>query len=277
MADSVERGDETSVNDLARRERELGEREAAVARTEARLEAAIAAQKEQVRTREREAEEVRAARAELADQRSRESEVLRRKERELEERERALRHRLDHEGGAAEAGDSARQTQLAERERALEQRILEVTKRELALAGASSSTASDALREREEAVTARGLELAARERVLEQRVRGVSMRELETARRHAEQQRALATSVPSASPAPAPAPAAPEREGHARWSLHELERVAAAEADESVERVEELHAYLHSLREYADYEGNLPAGFDALIEDVFGDALEQTA
>jgi hypothetical protein len=92
---------------------------------------------------------------------------------------------------------------------------------------------------------------------------------------------APAVQVPTSAPAPEPAatrPAPPRRLGRAaparperapvRWNIWSLERLAR-EHPES----EELPFLVLSLREFADSAGQLPADFDALVRESFGDLL----
>ena len=89
---------------------------------------------------------------------------------------------------------------------------------------------------------------------------------------------APATQVPTTAFAPEPAAAPPRRLGRAaparpqrapvRWNIWSLERLAR-EHPES----EELRFLVLSLREFADSAGQLPADFDALVRESFGDLL----
>ncbi len=72
---------------IAKRQADLEERERAVERAEARVQAAIEAQKDSIRGRERELEEERAQRRELAAEHSRRVSELAARERELERRD----------------------------------------------------------------------------------------------------------------------------------------------------------------------------------------------
>lgn len=153
-----------------------------------------------------------------------------------------------------------------------------------------SRETEERLARRIEAITARELsvarhaaQLAIRERELE-----ASTVELEELRRRAlaaeqELQRATATPpAPAPAPVPAPAPAPvtePEApaadargavEGTAIWSLPELESFVALVADDPA-LTEQLSYYIVYLRDYASGDGLLPASFDGLLEEVFGD------
>jgi hypothetical protein len=83
-----------------------------------------------------------------------------------------------------------------------------------------------------------------------------------------------------ASPAaPAPAPAAegvetlPAGAEPREWNVWELERASREAAGSDVARDEERSFLLMYLREFADPDGMLPATFDALVRETFGDVL----
>lgn len=57
------------------------------------------------------------------------------------------------------------------------------------------------------------------------------------------------------------------------WNLWELERVTREHVSEDVARNEELAYLLMYLREFAGPDGNLPADFDGLVRDAFGDLV----
>lgn len=91
---------------------------------------------------------------------------------------------------------------------------------------------------------------------------------------------------PEREPAPAPEPF-PVREtasvlaftpsqGAAprEWNLWELERAARDHSDDDLARVEERSYLLMYLREFAGPDGVLPADFDGLVRDAFGDVLQ---
>jgi hypothetical protein len=71
-----------------------------------------------------------------------------------------------------------------------------------------------------------------------------------------------------------PPPPAPQRvvEPH-RWNLWELERVARDTVGADAARDEEQSFLLMYLREFADPGGMLPATFDGLVREAFGDVL----
>jgi hypothetical protein len=61
------------------------------------------------------------------------------------------------------------------------------------------------------------------------------------------------------------------------WNLWELERAARAHATDDVARNEERSYLLMYLREFAGPDGMLPADFDGLVRDAFGDVLHAVA
>jgi hypothetical protein len=65
-----------------------------------------------------------------------------------------------------------------------------------------------------------------------------------------------------------PAPAEPRE-----WNLWELERVVRETAGADVARDEERSFLLMYMREFADPDGMLPATFDPLVRETFGDVL----
>ena len=82
---------------------------------------------------------------------------------------------------------------------------------------------------------------------------------------------------PEAPPAPAPAaPPVAERRAVAprEWNLWDLERIARERAGDDVTRTEERALLLMYLREFATADGILPADFDGLVRESFGDALD---
>ena len=147
-------------------------------------------------------------------------------------------------------------------DRRLRARIDEVAKRERALArraGELAAREQELERREDERATATEQELERRGRLLQEHV---AERELQLDAREAE----LQAEPPQPEPA---APAGPEtRRG---WNLRALERlVHEQEATADPETSAEWSAYLFLLREHADHEGVLPASFDALVADVFG-------
>ena len=81
-------------------------------------------------------------------------------------------------------------------------------------------------------------------------------------------------------PEPEPEPEAAEvvafisaNDGPREWNLWELERAARDHATDDVARNEERSYLLMYLREFAGPDGVLPADFDGLVRDAFGDVL----
>src|SRR5262249_43515333 len=85
--------------------------------------------------------------------------------------------------------------------------------------------------------------------------------------------------------APPAAVPAPEREPEPQevtdlpheWNLWELERVARDHTTDDVAKNEERAYLLIYLREFAGPDGTLPADFDGLVRDAFGDLLHVVA
>ena len=61
------------------------------------------------------------------------------------------------------------------------------------------------------------------------------------------------------------------------WNLWDLERVAREHASGDVAENEERAYLLIYLREFAGPDGNLPADFDGLVRDAFGDLVRAVA
>ena len=81
-------------------------------------------------------------------------------------------------------------------------------------------------------------------------------------------------------PEPEPEPAVaylPVKEEPRAWNLWELERAARDHASDDVARNEERAYLLMYLREFAGPDGTLPADFDGLVRDAFGDLLRVVA
>jgi outer membrane biosynthesis protein TonB len=90
--------------------------------------------------------------------------------------------------------------------------------------------------------------------------------------------RIVAVPPPPPEPVPEPEPARvvafiPANEGPREWNLWELERAAREHATDDVVRNEERSYLLMYLREFAGPDGILPADFDGLVRDAFGDVL----
>ena len=67
---------------------------------------------------------------------------------------------------------------------------------------------------------------------------------------------------------------ASRRVGPREWNLWELERIARDRAGDDVVRDEERTYLLMYLREFASPEGVLPADFDGVVRESFGDVLD---
>jgi len=65
----------------------------------------------------------------------------------------------------------------------------------------------------------------------------------------------------------------PHTDSPREWNLWELERAARDNAGEDVAQAEERAYLLVYLREFAGPDGVLPADFDGLVRDAFGDVL----
>jgi outer membrane biosynthesis protein TonB len=91
---------------------------------------------------------------------------------------------------------------------------------------------------------------------------------------------------PAPEPPPPPAPVVPEPEPRVvaftarslgvprQWNLWELERIAREQGGTDAERDEERSFLLMYLREFADADGVLPASFDSIVRESFGDVLD---
>ena len=69
----------------------------------------------------------------------------------------------------------------------------------------------------------------------------------------------------------------PVNDGPREWNLWELERAARDHGGDDVARNEERSYLLMYLREFAGPDGTLPADFDALVRESFGDVLHSVA
>lgn len=79
---------------------------------------------------------------------------------------------------------------------------------------------------------------------------------------------------PELEPEPEPAVAhLPTNDEPREWNLWELERASREDATADVAKTEERAYLLMYLREFAGPDGNLPADFDGLVRDAFGDLL----
>ena len=180
-------------------------------------------------------------------------------------------HELEELGDRLEARLVRREAALAARERDLHAKLDELR--------AAHAATLEAKRDE--------TELADRERRLGERIATAAKREAELARRAAEvalrereaaaEQEAAAAAAAAAEQEAAAAPAAaapPAAEGvRGSYNLVGLELLVAEHGAAFPERQEEWSSYLYFLREFAAPDGSLPAGFDGLILDTFGELL----
>jgi hypothetical protein len=104
-----------------------------------------------------------------------------------------------------------------------------------------------------------------------------------------EPERPRIVAVPALPPEPEPEPEAeteepdrvvaflPANDSPREWNLWELERAARDHGGNDVARNEERSYLLMYLREFAGPDGTLPADFDALVRESFGDVLHSVA
>jgi outer membrane biosynthesis protein TonB len=98
----------------------------------------------------------------------------------------------------------------------------------------------------------------------------------------APEQPKIAAAPPPPEPEPAP-PAEPEvrylpvNDEPREWNLWELERLARDNVIDDVAKNEERAYLLMYLREFAGPDGTLPADFDGLVRDAFGDLVRAVA
>jgi hypothetical protein len=81
---------------------------------------------------------------------------------------------------------------------------------------------------------------------------------------------------PEPEPEPEPEPVVADlsvSEEPREWNLWELERIVRENATDDVAKNEERAYLLMYLREFAGPDGTLPADFDPLVRDAFGDLL----
>jgi hypothetical protein len=76
---------------------------------------------------------------------------------------------------------------------------------------------------------------------------------------------------------PEPEPDVATADAPRQWNLWELERVARDHTSDDVAKNEERAYLLIYLREFAGPDGNLPADFDGLVRDAFGDLVHVAA
>jgi capsular polysaccharide biosynthesis protein len=129
-------------------------------------------------------------------------------------------------------------------------------------------------------------------RLQKQRLAAVAARERQVARRAAElnvRERELAGTAPQ--PVEPPAPPAPPPEPEAvreaatgpfhlprlgEWTVGDVERLLAEQGDAFPDRREELGFYVDSIRDVAGADGRLPAGVEAIVEEVFADLIARS-
>ena len=96
-----------------------------------------------------------------------------------------------------------------------------------------------------------------------------------------EPERPRIVAVPALPPEPEPEPEPeaflPANDSPREWNLWELERAARDYGGDDVARNEERSYLLMYLREFAGPDGTLPADFDALVRESFGDVLHSVA
>jgi hypothetical protein len=84
--------------------------------------------------------------------------------------------------------------------------------------------------------------------------------------------------VPEPEPEPEPVssvvPLAPRRTEPREWNVWELERLVREQSGADVARDEERSYLLMYLREFANSDGHLPADFDGVVRETFGDELD---
>ncbi len=144
-------------------------------------------------------------------------------------------------------------------------------------AGVSPEAAAD-LRRREKSLEQRVEQVTARERELARRVGELAARQRELEERDATEPEPEPEPEPppvpvEPTPAPEPVEAAPAAPSGGRWNLQDLVRLVEENSDASTDRAEEWRTYLFFLRGHAAADGSLPAQFDGLVNDVFGDLL----
>jgi hypothetical protein len=62
-----------------------------------------------------------------------------------------------------------------------------------------------------------------------------------------------------------------------QWNIWELERAAREHEGANPERAQEWSLLLMNLRQYANPEGTLPADFDELVRESFGELIESAS
>lgn len=244
---------------LRRRERDIAEREAAVAGVESHLlERGTPAAAESTESPER----VRALEASLAAARRRADEA---EARLVELGADAARTAARDVGRHAETLD-AREGELARREAELRRIEDDLLRRTETAADVERYGAS--LAERDLVLDEHETALRDWERALAEQEAGLKAREAE---------RQAILSEAAAAPLVAPAPPAGEvvQLEPGRWILGTLERLVDRHGGEHPDRLEEWRYYLVYLREFVGADEVLPAEFDALVREVFGDLVRR--
>ena len=157
----------------------------------------------------------------------------------------------------AEAAPPSDDSDLVRRERVLEQRLAAVTKREQELARRSAELS---VRVREAEAAAAEAKAAA--------AKAAAAKAAEAKAAEAKAAEAKAAEAPAPAPAPRAVPA-----GDGRFNLITLERLVDEKKAEFPDRWDEWSAYLFFLREHAGPDGAVPARFDGLIQDTFGELV----
>lgn len=138
-------------------------------------------------------------------------------------------------------------------------------------AGVSPEAAAD-LQRREKSLEQRVEQVTARERELARRAGELAARQRELDERDATKPEPPPEPV-EPTPAPEPVEAAPAVPSGGRWNLQDLVRLVEENSDASTDQAEEWRTYLFFLRGHAAADGSLPAQFDGLVNDIFGDLL----
>jgi hypothetical protein len=140
-------------------------------------------------------------------------------------------------------------------------------------AGVSPEAAAD-LQRREKSLEQRVEQVTARERELARRAGELAARQREFDERDATKPEPEPPAVPAEpTPPPEPVEAAPAVPARGRWNLQDLVRLVEENSDASTDQAEEWRTYLFFLRGHAAADGSLPAQFDGLVNDIFGDLL----
>ena len=188
------------------------------------------------------------------------------REASLAVRERELSAKIEELRGAAAPPPPPPDPELERRERELDERIAVLTERERQLARRAAAVAGQ---EREAVSAAEALERRTVE--LEEWAAELDARRAEPPQPSPEETPPV-KAVPEPEEAQPPAAAQPPL-SDGRWNLFHLERLVDERSGEFPERVEEWSSYLYFLREYANPDGTVPASFDVLIEETFGELV----